>query len=72
VHGWAAAGSNELWVDVTVVSPLGSSYLSAASAARGSAASAAAKHKHTYVVPQRYPPSEISGRIWTVSGRIWP
>jgi hypothetical protein len=46
-HGWAAAGSNELWVDVTVVSPLGSSYLSAASAARGSAASAAAKHKHT-------------------------
>ena len=41
-HGWAAAGSNELWVDVTVVSPLGSSYLSAASAARGSAASAAA------------------------------
>ena len=46
-HGWAAAGSNELWVDVTVVSLLGSSYLSAASAARGSAASAAAKHKHT-------------------------
>jgi hypothetical protein len=45
-HGWDAAGSNELWVDATVVFPLGTSYLTAASATRGAAAALAAKHKH--------------------------
>jgi hypothetical protein len=45
-HGWAAAGSNELWVDATVVFPMGTSYLSAASATRGAAVALATKHKH--------------------------
>jgi hypothetical protein len=42
-----AHGSNELWVDATVVFPLCASYLSAASAARGAAASLAAGKKRT-------------------------
>jgi len=45
-HGWAAAGSKELWVDATVVFPLGVSYLAAAAAERGAAAADAAVGKH--------------------------
>ncbi len=44
-HGWAAAGSNELWVDVTVVCPLCITYLALARAARGAAAAHAGNRK---------------------------
>jgi hypothetical protein len=46
-HGWTAAHSRELWVDVTVVGPLCDSYLTAAAAKRGAAAADAAARKHT-------------------------
>ena len=46
-HGWTAAHSRELWVDVTVVGPLCSTYITAAAAERGAAAAEAAKHKQT-------------------------
>ena len=39
-HGWAKAGSNELWIDATVVCPLLATYVAAASATRGAAAAA--------------------------------
>jgi hypothetical protein len=46
-HGWTAAHSRELWVDVSVVGPLCDSYLTAAAAKRGAAAADAAARKHT-------------------------
>ena len=46
-HGWTAAGSRELWVDVTVVGPLCTTYIAAAATTRGAAAAAAAAHKRT-------------------------
>ena len=46
-HGWAKAGSNELWIDATVVCPLLPSYVAAASATRGAAAAAASKKKRS-------------------------
>ena len=42
---WAKAGSNELWIDATVVCPLLPTYVAAASAARGAAAAAASTKK---------------------------
>ena len=45
-HGWTAAGSRELWVDVTVVCPVLPTYVRAAAAERGAAAAVAARHKH--------------------------
>jgi len=44
-HGWARAGSRELWVDLTVVCPLLISYINAARHTRGAAAAAAANGK---------------------------
>jgi hypothetical protein len=46
-HGWTAAHSRELWVDVTVVGPLCDSFITAAAAKRGAAAADTAARKHT-------------------------
>ncbi len=44
-HGWTRAGNRELWVDITVVCALLTSYISAARHTRGAAAAAAATSK---------------------------
>ena len=44
---WAKAGSNELWIDATVVCPLLPTYIAAASATRGAAAAAASTKKRS-------------------------
>ena len=44
-HGWAPAGTRELWTDITVVCPVLSTYVSAAAVTRGAAAAKAAQHK---------------------------
>jgi hypothetical protein len=46
-HGWAAAGSRELWTDLTVVCPVLAKYLHAAAAKRGAAAGDAGNHKRS-------------------------
>ena len=43
-HGWAPAGSRELWTDVPVVCPMLTSYIDAARNKRGAAAVSAGNH----------------------------
>ena len=71
-HGWTAAGSRELWVDVTVVCPVLPTYVRAAAAERGAASPVSSTSCRWLLKPRTWrsccwasPSSVLQPSCWT-------